>query len=138
MTEANIKAMHKEITEFMAQLAKKYNFKTAKSRITYSDSEFTLSFKANMVDQTTGKKVIDKVIVQRAARALWNAGNTKIDASSLFEKDYDFDGIGRGRVVDVRSRAPKYPFVVESASDGKKYAVSASSVIRSVKFGDRF
>lgn len=137
MTEANVKAMHKEITEFMAQLAKKYNFSAAGSRISYSGSEFTLKFKGNMIDQTTGKKVVDKALVQRAARALWNAGNTKIEAASIFEKDYDFEGIGRGRVIDVRSRAPKYPFVIEAAS-GEKYAVSARTVISGVKFGNNF
>lgn len=133
MTEAQVKAMHKEIAEFMSKLAVKYSFSDAGSQISYSGSEFTLKFKGNIIDQTTGKKVIDKALINRAARVLWSAGNTEIDAASIFEKDYIFDGIGRGRVVDVRSKAPKYPFVVETANN-TKFAVSADAVIKSVGF----
>lgn len=136
MNEAQVKAMHKEISEFMEQLSKKYNFSAAGSRISYTGSEFTLNFKGNMIDPATGKKVVDKALINRAARALFKIGSN-LDVAKLFEKDYDFEGVGRGRVIDVRSKAPKYPFVVEAAN-GSKYALSATSVARSVKLGNHF
>ena len=74
--------------------------------------------------------------INRAARALFKIGSN-LDVAKLFEKDYDFEGVGRGRVIDVRSKAPKYPFVVEAAN-GSKYALSATSVARSVKLGNHF
>lgn len=135
MNEAQVKAMHKEISEFMEQLSRKYNFSAAGSRISYTDSEFTLNFKGNMIDPTTGKKVVDKALINRAARALFKIGSD-LDAAKLFEKDYDFEGIGRGRIVDVRSKAPKYPFVVEN-TNGSRYALSATSVARSIRLGNK-
>ena len=62
MNEAQVKAMHKEISEFMEQLSRKYNFSAAGSRISYTDSEFTLNFKGNMIDPTTGKKLLIKLL----------------------------------------------------------------------------
>lgn len=135
MNEAQVKAMHKEISEFMEQLSRKYNFSAAGSRISYTDSEFTLNFKGNMIDPATGKKVVDKALINRAARALFKIGSN-LDAAKLFEKDYDFEGVGRGRIVDVRSKAPKYPFVIEN-TNGSRYALSATSVVRSIRFGNK-
>lgn len=135
MNDAQVKAMHKEISEFMEQLSKKYNFSAVSSRIYYTGSEFTLKFKGNMIDPATGKKVVDKVLINHAARALFKIGSN-LDAAKLFEKDYDFEGVGRGRIVDVRSKAPKYPFVVEAAN-GSKYALSATSVVRSIRLGNK-
>lgn len=135
MNEAQVKAMHKEISEFMEQLSRKYNFSAAGSRISYTDSEFTLNFKGNMIDPATGKKVVDKALINRAARVLFKIGSN-LDAAKLFEKDYDFEGIGRGRIVDVRSKAPKYPFVVEN-TNGSRYALSATSVARSIRLGNK-
>lgn len=139
MTEAQAKSLNKEITEFMNQLAKKYDFCATRSKISYSDSEFTLTFKGNSIDKSTGKKIIDANVINRASRALFKAGNYALaqQASIIFEKDFDFDQIGRARVIDVRSRSPKYPFVVQS-TDGSKYAVSAHTVMQAYSFGNHF
>ncbi len=124
MTKAKVEMIYDEMMEAINKIAEKYNIKTNGARVNYSESEFNLTVKMNIMGDD-GKKVITSANQSRAAWALMSTSAHGCD--NPLGKKITISEIGECTIVDYNSRCSRYPFIVEN-SRGKQWKVTAKMV----------
>lgn len=125
MTRTVAKAIHSDITEALKEIAAKYGLESTGSKVTWTDSDFKVSAKFNILDPSTGSKQITSTMAHQAKILLINAGMEEVPETVIGKEVY-IRGIGFSKIVDVKPNRPKYPFVVECPKG--RYKVSAMDV----------
>ena len=119
------KAIHADITEALKEIAAKYGLESTGSKVTWTDSDFKVSAKFNILDPSTGSKQVTFAMANHAKILLINAGMNEVP-ETIIGKEVYIRGLGLSKIVDIKSNRRKYPFVVECPKG--RYKVTAMDV----------
>lgn len=125
MDKNEAKAINKEVSDFMNDLAKRYGVSLTKLNLSYTDNnlEWKIAARKNGED---GKIGANLDMEPKAKREVLVTYNNKVKPEKIIGETFEVNRLGSCQIVDFRPRA-KYKFVV-SAPDGQKYAVPTTSI----------
>lgn len=120
------RALNAEFGMMVEEFCRKHNLEKVQCRLSYNDASLDWKVSTSSLD-ANGERKIDPVVENRAKWCLTKNG---INAPEKVIGAYaNVLGLGRCKIVDFNSRAPKYPFSVETSS-GETYRTS----VRTIKF----
>lgn len=126
MTKEMARELNAEFGKMVEDFCRRHNLEKVKCNLLYSDASLEWKVSTSALD-ANGERKIDPVTESRAQWFLMKKG---IKAPEKILGTYaDVLGLGRCKIVDFNSRAPKYPFSVETSS-GEIYRTGA----RTIKF----
>lgn len=126
MTKEMARKLNAEFGMMVEEFCRKHNLEKIQCRLSYNDASLDWKVSTNALD-VNGERKVDPVV---ESRAKWCLTKNGIDAPEKVIGAYaNVLGLGRCKIVDFNSRAPKYPFSVETSS-GETYRTS----VRTIKF----
>lgn len=124
MTKEMAHELNVEFGKMVEEFCRKHNLEKVNCRLTYNDASLEWKVSTSALD-TNGERKIDPVTESRAQWFLMKKG---IKAPEKILGTYaNVLGLGRCKIVDFNSRAPKYPFSVETSS-GETYRTGAHTI----------
>lgn len=124
MTKEMARELNVEFGKMVEEFCRKHNLEKVNCRLTYSDASLEWKVSTSALD-ANGERKIDPVTESRAQWFLMKKG---IKAPEKILGTYaNVLGLGRCKIVDFNSRAPKYPFSVETSS-GETYRTGAHAI----------
>lgn len=124
MTKEMAHELNVEFGKMVEEFCRKHNLEKVNCRLIYSDASLEWKVSTSALD-ANGERKIDQVTESRAQWFLMKKG---IKAPEKILGTYaNVLGLGRCKIVDFNSRAPKYPFSVETSS-GETYRTGAHTI----------
>lgn len=113
MTRETARKLNEEFGMMVEEFCRKHNLEKVHCRLSYNDASLDWKVSTSALD-ANGERKIDPATESRAQWCLIKHG---IKAPEKIIGTYaNVIGLGRCKIIDFNSRAPKYPFSVETAS----------------------